>query len=97
MGKQRERGWMNARLVLDDTFSNTQTQLTEAGRERGPTDSRAGDGDRTSDVQGRKTIVFHCVSRPERPTCQLGKLTSGYFLPLESALSASILRTAATS
>src|SRR5262249_51498318 len=31
---------------------------------------RAGDGDRTRDVQGRKTPVFHHVSRPERPTCQ---------------------------
>ena len=35
---------------------------------------RAGDGDRTRDVQGRKTVVFHRVSRPERPSCQLGKL-----------------------
>ena len=35
---------------------------------------RAGDGDRTRDVQGRKTMVFHRVSRPERLTCQLGKL-----------------------
>src|SRR5438094_5735578 len=24
--------------------------------------------------QGRKTLVFHRVSRPERPTCQLGKM-----------------------
>ena len=23
------------------------------------------------DVQGRKTLVFHRVSRPERPACQL--------------------------
>ena len=26
------------------------------------------------DVQGRKTIVFHRVSRPERPECQLGNM-----------------------
>ena len=28
------------------------------------------------DVQGRKTLVFHRVSRPERPSCQLGKLAA---------------------
>src|SRR5262245_27227416 len=26
------------------------------------------------DCQGRKTHIFHRVSRPERPSCQLGKL-----------------------
>ena len=37
---------------------------------------KAGDRDRTRDVQGRKTPVFHRVSRPERPFCQLGKSDS---------------------
>jgi hypothetical protein len=36
--------------------------------------SSAGDGDRTRDDQGRKTFVFHHVSQPERPTCQLGNM-----------------------
>ena len=58
-----------ARLTRRDFVKSTTAALATALYEQ-----KAGDGDRTRDVQGRKTLVFHGVSRPERPACQLGNM-----------------------
>ena len=75
MGRKAKRASAHSRNAKFETFFYVETNGNDGMEGRFKLlKLRAGDGDRTRDVQGRKTMVFHRVSRPERLTCQLGKM-----------------------